>query len=124
MLAGFLLRVDQTVTEFDFVDAATRWNQRDLADFVNFFVKQLFRQTGGFLKVASRSAKLDRHRPPVVGHCVLLFLALPIVLRVGFRLFTNLLYMILGRNVKANRCSTAARARFPDGKRTRRTRIL
>ncbi len=72
MLASLLLGMKHLISVEDFVHSTTGWDQRNLADLVNFLVKQFFRQTGGFLKVASRSAILDRHWPSVVGHMNLL----------------------------------------------------
>jgi hypothetical protein len=72
MLASLLLGMKHLIPIEDFMHSTTGWDQRYLADLVNFLVKQFFRQTGGFLEIASRSAILDRHWPSVVGHMNLL----------------------------------------------------
>ncbi len=70
MLACLLFRMDNGVANGDFVDATRRGDKGDGAYFTCVLIEDLFRQTGGFFEVASRSAEFDRygHR---LGHVCL-----------------------------------------------------
>lgn len=68
VLAGFLLGVENTLSDGDFVDSATTGDERHFGDLVGVVVKNLFRQTGGFSQIASRGAELDGDLL-FVSHC-------------------------------------------------------
>lgn len=62
MPACFLLGVNELVAVSHLVHPAAGWDEGDLANTIYAFVEQCFRQTDGFLKVASRRAVLDGDR--------------------------------------------------------------
>ena len=58
-LTGLLLRVDLSAIKPDLEDAARTWHQADPGKAIRVIVRDLFRQTGGFLEITSSGAVFD-----------------------------------------------------------------